>query len=877
MKNYLIVDGSSILFRSFYALPAMNTTDGKTTNALVGFMNILLKAIEMIEPDNIAVCFDLKGKTFRSDIFSDYKANRSPAPEELSEQFIYIKEILNAFSIKYFELEGYEADDLAGTLSKDAESKGYKVYLLSGDKDYLQLVDKNTSLLYTKTGISDFDEYTVDKIYEDMKISPRQIIDLKALMGDKSDNIPGVDGVGEKTALKLLYEFENIENLYANTDKLKKNKTNEKIISSKEIAFISKDLATINTQSPIDLDDSKTAYGNYNKDDLAEVLSKYQLNALINRLKLSVDDGTATKEEEQIKIDKNKNLRDIISEIKKDKIFAFKIFASDKAYLGGQVFKIGIKTKDNYYINDINSLGDFKDILEDETIEKIGYELKEDIIHLIHNGIDLNSYTADISLGQYILNPSDNDYSIERLAYLYGISLSANMPDKKDLKKPINTWDESLQDSYLINILKITWNVYTLQKEKITEEEMDHLYYDLELPLTKVLADMEYTGVFVDQEELEKIGKDLDSQLEILIDNIYRLAGEEFNINSPKQLSEILFEKLDLPPVKKTKTGYSTNIEVLEQLEDKHEIISYIIKYRTIAKLKSTYVDGLFPYIVGDEKRIHSSFNQTITATGRISSTEPNLQNIPVRSEEGRELRKIFKAKTGHKLIDADYSQIELRILADISDDKNMLEAFENNDDIHTTTAAKVFGVDKKDVTPLLRSRAKAVNFGIVYGISDFGLSRDLKIPRAEAKEYIDNYFARFSGVKNYMDTIVKEAKENKFVTTKLGRRRYLPELESRNFNIRSAGERIALNTPIQGTAADIIKIAMLDVYRELEKRKLKTKLILQIHDELILEAPLDEVDEVKEILRSKMENAIELKTKLLVDLEVGDSWYDAK
>ncbi len=876
MKNYLIVDGSSILFRSFYALPPMNTTDGKATNALVGFMNILLKAIEMIEPDNIAVCFDLKGKTFRSDIFSSYKANRSPAPEELSEQFIYIKEILNAFSIKYFELEGYEADDLAGTLSKDAEDKGYKVYLLSGDKDYLQLVDKNTSLLYTKTGISDFDEYTVEKIYEDMKISPSQIIDLKALMGDKSDNIPGVDGVGEKTALKLLYEFDNIENLYANTDKLKKNKTNEKIISSKDIAFLSKELATINTKSPIDLDDSKTAYGNYNKEDLADALNKYQLNALINRLNLSSDSSEEIKEEE-IKAEKNKSLIDIITEIKKDKIFAFKIFASDKAYLGGKVFKIGIKTKNNYYINDINSLEDFKELFEDESIEKIGYELKEDILHLIHNGIDLKNYTADISLGQYILNPSDNDYSIERLAYLYGVSLSNNMPDKKDLKKSISTWDEDLQDSYLVNILKTIWNVYNLQKEKITEEEMDHLYFDLELPLTKVLADMEYTGVYVDQEELEKIGKDLDSQLEFLIDNIYRLAGEEFNINSPKQLSEILFEKLDLPPVKKTKTGYSTNIEVLEQLEDKHEIISYIIKYRTIAKLKSTYVDGLFPYIVGEEKRIHSSFNQTITATGRISSTEPNLQNIPVRSEEGRELRKIFKAKAGHKLIDADYSQIELRILADISDDKNMLEAFDNNDDIHTTTAAKVFGVEAKDVTPLLRSRAKAVNFGIVYGISDFGLSRDLKIPRAEAKEYIDNYFARFSGVKNYMDTIVKEAKENKFVTTKLGRRRYLPELESRNFNIRSAGERIALNTPIQGTAADIIKIAMVDVYRELEERKFKTKLILQIHDELILEAPIEEVDEVKEILRSKMEDAVELKTKLLVDLEVGDSWYDTK
>lgn len=877
MKKYLIIDGSSILFRSFYALPPMNTTDGKATNALVGFTNILLKAIEMIEPNNIAVCFDLKGKTFRSDIYSAYKANRSPAPEELSEQFIYIKEILNAFSIKYFELEGYEADDLAGTLSKDAETKGYKVYLLSGDKDYLQLVDENTSLLYTKTGISDFDEYTVEKIYEDMKISPEQIIDLKALMGDKSDNIPGIDGVGEKTALKLLHEFSNIENLYANTDKLKKNKTNEKIILSKDLAFLSKDLATINTDSPIDLNERETIYGKFNEDDLVEVLSKYQLNALISRLNLSIDNKVSNNEEDQIEVYKNETVSKIIEEIKADKIFAFKILASNKPYLDGQVFKIAIKTKKNYYINDITDLKDFKELFEDEGIEKLGYELKEDILHLINNDIDLKNYTADISVGQYILNPSDNDYSIERLAYIYGVNLYKEMPDKKDLKKPIDSWDEELQDAYLENILKTIWQTSSLQKEKISAENMDHLYYDLELPLTKVLADMEYTGVYVDRRELEKIGKDLDSQIEILTDNIYRLAGEDFNINSPKQLSEILFEKLDLPPIKKTKTGYSTNIEVLEELESKHEIISYIIKYRTISKLKSTYVDGLISYIVGDEERIHSSFNQTITATGRISSTEPNLQNIPVRSEEGRELRKIFKAKAKHKLVDADYSQIELRILADISNDQNMLDAFENNDDIHTTTAAKVFNIDANEVTPLLRSRAKAVNFGIVYGISDFGLSRDLKIPRAEAKKYIDNYFTRFSGVKTYMDSIVEEAKENKYVTTKLGRKRYLPELDSRNFNIRSAGERIALNTPIQGTAADIIKIAMVDVYNELKDRKLKTKLILQIHDELILEAPLAEVDEVKEILRSKMESAVELKVKLLVDLEVGESWYDTK
>lgn len=876
MKNYLIIDGSSILFRAFYAIPAMNTKDGKPTNAVLGFINILLKAIEMYKPSNIAVCFDMKGETFRTNIYEDYKANRSPAPEELSVQFKYIKEVLSAFNIKYFELEGYEADDLAGTLSNYASYNNYKVYLLSGDKDYLQLINKNTNLIYTKTGISELVEYTLEGLHNEKGISPLQMQDLKGLMGDKSDNIPGIAGIGEKTALKLLNQFGTIENLYENIDKLSKNKTNQKIIDNKEIAFISKKLAKININAPIDCEEN-TELLEFDEEKLLPVLNKFELNSIINRLNLSNEDGVD--ELEEFEINENFEINEIITEIKRDKKFAFKLFATNKPYLNGSLLKIGIKTKDNYYVNALSSenLLLFKDVFEDEKIEKLGYEIKEDILHLINNNIDIKNYTSDIVIAEYLLNPTENDYSIEKLNYSYGVS-GLKLPDKNQLKKTFEKWENSLLNSYIYAILKTIWFVSEKQKSKLNSEELTNLYYDVELPLTKVLADMEFCGIYTDKNELQNIGKYLDVELSVLVNNIYNIANEEFNINSPKQLSEILFDKLGLIPTKKTKTGFSTSVEVLEELEDKHEIVPYILRYRTIAKLKSTYVDGLLPYIIGENSRVHSDFKQTIAATGRISSTEPNLQNIPVRTDEGRQLRKIFKARNSdYKLIDADYSQIELRVLADVSNDENMISAFANNLDIHTSTAAKVFDVESSEVTPLMRSRAKAVNFGIVYGISDFGLSRDLKISRKEAKEYIENYLARFSGIQKYMKEVVKTAYEDKFVRTKLGRKRYLPELESKNRNIRNFGERIALNMPIQGTAADIIKVAMINVYNQLKKRKLETKLVLQVHDELILEAPINEVEVVKAILKTEMENAIKLRVPLIVDMKVGDTWYETK
>lgn len=880
MNKYLIIDGSSILFRAFYAVPSMNTKDGKYTNAVVGFMNILLKAIELIEPTNVAVCFDLKDKTFRSEMYGDYKANRTSAPEELSHQFGYIKEILNSYGINYFELSGYEADDIAGTLSKDGSEKGSQVFLLSGDKDYMQLIDENTVFLYTKTGISDIKRYDMETLKEELNLTPEQIIDLKGLMGDKSDNIPGIPGVGEKTALKLLYEYGSVENLYENTDNLPKNKTNQKIIDNEEIAKLSKSLAKIDRDVPIDLENIDTTISEFDESTLLEVLNKYEMNSIIKRLGLSENIKKESKPSKIIEIIENNDIYEIINILSKESKFSFKILSSDKPYNEIKFEKIAIGIDSKIYINNITEkdLLEFKEIFESEKILKFGSDIKDDIMILMSLGIDIQGCYHDINIAEYLLNPTDTDYSNDKLSVTYNVEFDQNYPDKKLFKKHINDWEEINKISYLKNTINLVDEISQIQLDKLKEEDMLNLYEEIEMPLTKVLADMELTGVYVDSDELSRIGKNLDSELEVLINEIYSHAGEEFNINSPKQLSEILFEKLELPPIKKTKTGYSTNIDVLEKLESKHEIISYIIRYRTISKLKSTYVDGLKEFINKKTGRIHSNFKQNVAATGRLSSTDPNLQNIPVKTDEGRELRKIFKSQSDeYKLVDADYSQIELRLLADISNDENMLNSFIEKIDIHSTTASKVFDVDLDEITSLMRSRAKAVNFGIVYGVSDYGLSQNLNITRKEAKNYIDNYLNEFSGVKKYMEDIVETAKENEFVSTKFGRKRYLPELKSKNNNVRGFGERIALNMPIQGTAADIIKIAMINVYNKLKKNNLKSKLILQIHDELIIEAPNSEVEIIKDILKTEMENAVDLTVPLTVDLEVGESWYDTK
>ena len=699
-------------------------------------------------------------------------------------------------------------------------------------------------------------------------------------MGDKSDNIPGVPGVGEKTALKLIHEFGNLETLYENIGSLKPSKVNQNIIDSKDIAFISRDLATIDINVDFDYSIDELKLNDDYGIKLIDVLSEFELNSILKRLNLEANNSPVI-EVKKYEIILNKNAGEIIDIAKKSKKLAFKILSDGKPYNNFTPVAIGFLIEDKNYINILadGNLNSFKSLFEDKNVEKLSYDIKEDILNLMYKSIKLENYTGDIKIAEYILNPIDTNYSISRIALKYDIHVSEQFEAMESNKKLV--FKELTDDEisiYLSNVLNTCYLAHQVQLEELEMRNQLSLYNDMELPLATVLADMEHEGVYVDIDALSEIGQTISFELDAIESEIYSIVGETFNLNSPKQLGVILFEKLNLPAIKKTKTGYSTDIEVLERLEDQHEIIKYLIRYRTLSKLMGTYVDGLMRYINPTSGRIHSNFSQTVAATGRLSSIDPNLQNIPVRTEEGRLFRKIFKAKDeNHKFIDADYSQIELRLLADISNDKGMIKAFENKEDIHRSTAAKVFDIDIDDVSQLMRSRAKAVNFGIVYGISDFGLSQDLKISRKEAKLYIDNYLEKYAGIAKYMNNIVETAKENGYVETKFNRRRDLPELQSRNNNVRKFGERIALNMPIQGTAADIIKIAMINVYRALSEKGLKSKLILQVHDELIVEAPIDEVEIVKEMLVEKMQEATTLKVPLVVDVNVGDSWYETK
>lgn len=872
----LVIDGSSILFRAYYALPEMRTSTGKYTNGVLGFLNILFRAMEIIDPTQIAIAFDLSGPTFRNEIYEEYKANRSETPEDLKEQFGYIKEVLESLEYTVLELPGYEADDIAGTLARRATELGDNVYLLTGDKDYLQLVNENTKVLYTLRGVSELEIYDIEKVKEEFDIGPDQFIDMLGLMGDPSDNIPGIPGVGEKTAVKLLKEFGSIDNLYKNADQLRDNKTNQRIKDSEDIAKMSRDLARIDLNTPIDVNCEKLTVKEMDKDKVSKVMGKYELNSLMKRLGIKRQENKLEVDQEY-EIFTNKEVKHILNEIKESKRFSFKLLTKDKPYEDGDIKKIGICTKQNIYIIDGKELNNFKEVIEDPNIEKLGYNIKDDIVFLIDQDIDIQNYNSDIVIGEYILDPVNSDSRIDKLSTKYNIGIFMEIADfKANEKKELYTWDEDLQIEYLASVSVLVDILADMQKDQIKEQGMEDLYYDIELPLIKILADMEYIGITVDKNMLIKIGEDLELRVNQLTEDIQALAEKEFNLNSPKQLGEVLFEDLKLPVIKRTKTGYSTNIDVLLELEDEHEIIPLIIEYRSIAKLKNTYVDGFIPYI-GEDGKIHSQFNQAVTATGRLSSASPNLQNIPIRTEEGRIFRKIFTSSTENNLLlDADYSQIELRILAHISDDEAMIESFNNNEDIHRTTASKVFDIPFDEVSARKRDEAKAVNFGMVYGISAFGLSQDLKTPRNQAQTYIDNYFDRFKGVKNYMDQVVKDAKDKGYVTTLYGRRRYLPELESRNWNVRNFGERVALNMPIQGTAADIIKKAMIEIYNELKKRNLKSQLVLQIHDELLIDTPIDELEEVKEIVKNKMENIVDLRVPVVADIDSGKTWYDS-
>ena len=880
-KRLIIIDGNSIINRAFYALPDMSNSEGLKTNAIFGFVRMMFKIIEDYQPTHMSVAFDKKAPTFRHKQYADYKAGRKKMPDELAQQLQPLKDLLDKFNINRLELEGYEADDLIGTVARLGEENDFKVYIVTGDKDAIQLASHKTTTLITKKGVGEVEEYNYDSVLERYEMTPTQFIDLKGLMGDKSDNIPGVPGVGEKTGIKLLKQYSTIENLIEHTDELK-GSIKKKIEENKDLALMSKELATIITNVPIEVKLEDLEYGDYNKDDVVEKFKEFGFTSLITKL-LDIEGGETTiKEEIDLKIEHLDNVEDFIKKAEENKKVIIDVIGKEGNILDKRVLYVFLSLDGNeiYYVNE-DELPQIKTLLSNPEIKKHGYDLKEDYILLKPYEIELNSMDFDITIAEYLIDSkSSTSYECSAIAMKY---LTRKIKSKEDLlgkgakAKKFDEIEFDELSAYIGDILNTVNGVYPKMEENLKETEMDGLFYHVEMPLVEVLGSMEYIGMKVDKGQLNELKEKFTTIINELENEIFELAGEPFNINSPKQLGVVLFEKLGLPVIKKTKTGYSTNAEVLEKLRDKHEIIDKITEYRQIVKLNSTYVEGLLKIINPKTGRIHSSFNQTITTTGRISSTEPNMQNIPVKTEMGRDIRKVFVADDNCKLVDADYSQVELRVLAHMSGDENMIDAFKHGEDIHSKTASQIFDVDIKDVTSKQRIEAKAINFGIIYGKTDFGLSQDLNIPVATAKAYIDSYFNKYPKIKEFMDEAVESATETGYATTILNRRRYIPEIKASNFIVRNQGKRFAMNAPIQGSAADIIKVAMVNVYNKLKENNMKSKLILQVHDELIVEAVDEELEMAEKIVREEMENAQSMDVKLDVDLNTGDSWYETK
>ena len=866
MKKLLILDSNSILNRAFYGVRYLSAKDGTPTNAIYGFLNILLKLIKEQEPDYICAAFDVKAPTFRHKQYEGYKAQRKPMPEGLAAQMPLAKDVLRAMSVTILEKEGYEADDIIGTVARLCEESEISCFIATGDKDDLQLASDKTKVILTvtKSGYNETIIYDDKAVKEKYHVTPTEFIDVKALMGDPSDNIPGVKGVGEKTAMSLIEKHHSIEYIYENIDDIGlKGAMLQKMKDGREMAFMSKELATINRNTPIEFNAEECVFDGFeNNGELYEILKRLELNSIIKKLDLS--DGDNVKENEDIFKDFSYQVGDK-NMISGDKVTVVLDFDGDN------ISSAAVGVGNNAVV--LNEQDDIKELLEDDSIAKVMFDVKEAIVKL--NGrIDIKNISDDTAIAAYLVDPAKNEYTIEKLASEY-FGTVIEKPEVKQLSLLDDV--ETDRSEYLAKCAVALGVLNDRIGDKIKENGQEKLYQEVELPLVTVLAHLEINGFLVDDNQLKEFADKLGEKIDALTNEIYMLAGEEFNINSPKQLGVILFEKLELKPVKKTKTGYATNADVLEKLRDKHPIVNFIMEYRQLAKLKSTYCDGLTAVVNPNTHRIHSVFTQTVTVTGRLSSTEPNLQNIPTRTELGREIRKMFVAKDGYVLVDADYSQIELRVLAHIANDETMINAFRNNEDIHAVTASQVLGIPLEDVTKEQRSSAKAVNFGIVYGIGEFSLAQDLHISVKEAKAYIESYLEKYHGVRNYMESIKEQAKKDGYVKTMLNRIRYIPELKSPNYNIRQFGERVALNTPIQGTAADIIKLAMVRVDNRLINEGLKSKLILQVHDELIVEAHKDEVDKVKQILSEEMQNAMELNVPLKVDMSTGHSWYDAK
>ena len=902
MDKFVLVDGNSIMNRAFYGIMGskmLTTKDGKYTNAVYGFLAILFKLLDDIQPQYMAVAFDLKAPTARHKMYEGYKANRHGMPDELAEQMPIIKEVLRAMNIDIIEMEGYEADDILGTLSCYGEAQNLNVTILSGDRDTFQLATDRVTIRipHTKGGKTETDEYNREKIIEKYGLEPKQLIEVKGLQGDASDNIPGVPGVGEKTALKLVQKYGSIENLYKKIEEGQddlKGKQREKIVENKELAELSRTLGTINTKVPIKDDLTDLKVEEWDKEKVLELFKNLNFNRYIDRFNLIENTENENKQEiKELYKSVEKSIKDIIGMIKNKQKMTFNVVTRNienqskiikEKIIGMSVYND--ENKEVYYVNlENNEIQEFKEIFEEEKIKKIGIDLSKTYILLKQENINIKGLYYDIAIASYIINPTNNKLKIEDLIQNDLEIDIETFIGKEETQAQMTLFEVQEEDNKQAEIQKEKSNLYVYSIEKIkekTEKELEEiecldLFYNIDMPTIEVLSNMQWNGMYVDKIELEQFGKELTNKLDVITKIIYEMAGEEFNINSTKQLGEILFEKMKLPVIKKTKSGYSTDVDVLEKLKKEDPIIEQILEYRQLMKLNSTYVEGLKQYINPETKRIHSFFHQTITATGRISSTEPNLQNIPTRFELGKRVRKVFKPQEGCVYIDADYSQIELRVLASISEDSHMIEAFKEGQDIHKQAASKVFKTPIDEVTKEQRSNAKAVNFGIVYGISDFGLGEQLGIGRKQAKKYIDEYLTQYSGINQFMDNIKEEAKEKGYVKTLFNRRRYIPELKSNNYMVRQFGARAAMNTPIQGTAADIMKIAMLKVFKEIEKRGLKSKIVLQVHDEMMLEVPIEEQQEIQEIMKKCMESAADLKVPLVAEISEANNWYDCK
>ncbi|GAE34104.1 DNA polymerase I [Halalkalibacter akibai] len=874
MKKLVLIDGNSIAYRAFFALPLLNNEKGVYTNAVYGFTTMLLKIIEEEKPTHMLVAFDAGKTTFRHKTFDEYKGGRQKTPPELSEQFPLVRELLDAFNISRFELENYEADDIIGTLAKKAANKDFDVKVFSGDKDLLQLVSDKVTVVLTKKGITNVEAYDEALIEEKYGITPNQIIDMKGLMGDSSDNIPGVPGVGEKTALKLLKEFGSVEKVLESIDQISGKKMKEKLEENREQALMSKELATIFLEVPFDTEIDDLSFGDYDQKKVVDFMKELEFTSLVTKFDT---EGAEEIELEEITFD-------ILEEVEDKHLTteaALIVEVLDENYHQAPIEGFAlVNEKGRFFIPTEKALDSvaFVNWLKDESTKISVFDAKQAVVSLGWQGILLNGVVFDLQMASYLLDPSLSSHNISDVAMRKGIGQlqEDEFVYGKGAKRRIPGQDELAE--HLVRKAMALYQLKPVLEAELKENEQEALFRDLEMPLSLVLGRMETTGVKVDKEQLQQMGEDLEFRLNDLEKKIHQLAGTTFNINSPKQLGEILFEKLGLPPVKKTKTGYSTSADVLEKLAEDHEIVEYILHYRQLGKLNSTYIEGLLKVTKEDTSKIHTRYNQALTQTGRLSSTDPNLQNIPIRLEEGRRIRKAFiSSEAGWKVLAADYSQIELRVLAHISEDAKLIEAFQTDMDVHTKTAMDVFHVSAEEVTSNMRRSAKAVNFGIVYGISDFGLSQSLGITRKEAGQFIERYFASYPRVKEYMDNIIEDAREKGYVSTLLQRRRYLPDLTSRNFNKRSFAERTAMNTPIQGTAADIIKKAMVEMAIRLEKEQLQSRMLLQVHDELIFEVPENEVDIMLKLVPEVMEQAVELRVPLKADVSFGETWYDAK